>query len=59
MEQMSSDRLRRELAEAIRRVIAGQRIELTSYGKSLGVALVPLADLPEAGTCGKRLAADG
>lgn len=46
------------MPEACRKVLSGIKIQLTSYGKPIGVALVPLEEIPEA-VRGKRLAADG
>ncbi len=44
MEQISTDEVRRQFAVMVRRVLAGDRIQLTLYGKPIGVCVVPLAD---------------
>ena len=44
MERISTDLVRRQFAEMVRRVLAGDRIQLTSYGKPIGVCVVPLED---------------
>lgn len=39
------NRLRRETAETVRRVLGGETIALTSYEKEVGVVLVPAREL--------------
>ena len=41
MEQLSTDDLRRRQPETLRRVIAGDSFELTTYGATIGACVVP------------------
>ncbi len=61
MEKIKTDQLRRELMTFCRRCLEGERFELTSYGRPLGVALVSTRELDEnleGARVGERLAKD-
>ena len=45
MEQLSTDDLRRRQPAALRRVIAGESLDLTTYGASIGVCVVPASEM--------------